>query len=136
MENITMSMHVLSAQVMLLVEELHIRDTVSVQAKPHLVACTSVEMQRTNITSSPSVAAPSDLRVTKWCHIDLIEHLFIKLPSTPAFVNHTLYVSIRTPQATMSTVKNSELLHFFVHLLSNLWSVRTGKYLPVDLCCL
>ncbi len=144
MENITMSMHVLSAQVMLLVEELHIRDTVSVQAKPHLVHLTNYGLYVCRNAKdeyySPSVAAPSDLRVKKWCHIDLIEHLSIKLPSPPAFVNHTLYVSIRTPQATMSTkdsgmtflVQNSELLHFFVHLLSNLWSVRTGKYLPIN----
>ncbi len=71
MENITMSMHVFFAQVMLLVEELHIRDTVSVQAKPHLVHLTNYGLYVCRNAKdeyySPSVAAPSDLRVKKWC---------------------------------------------------------------------
>ncbi len=143
MENIVMSMHVLCVQVMLLVEELQIRDAVSIQAKPHLVHLTNYGLyvcrNARDEYYSPSVAAPSDLRVKKWCHIDLIQYLNIKLPSPPSFLNHTLYVAIRTPQAAMSTkdsgmtflVQNSELLQFFVHLLSNLWNVRTGRHLPV-----
>ncbi len=114
-----MSMHVLPAQVMLLVEELHIRDTVSMQAKPHLVHLTNYGLYVCRNAKdeyySPSVAAPSDLRVKKWCHIDLIEHLSIKLPSPPAFVNHTLYVSIQTPQATMSTSISYMLSFLFIY---------------------
>ncbi len=60
-------------------------------------------------------------------HIDLIEHLSVKLSSPPAFVNHTLYVSIRTPQATMSTVQNSELLHAFLCLFTVQSLVRKNR---------
>jgi len=143
MENVATSMHILCAQVMLLVEELHIRDAVSVQAKPHLVHLTNYGLyicrNATDEYSSPSVAAPSDLRVKKWCHIDLIEQLSIKLPTPPNFLSPTLHISMRTPQASVSSkesgmtflVQNCELLNVFVHLVSNLWLTRTGKNLPV-----
>ncbi len=141
MEKVTMSLHVLCVQVMLLVEDLQIRDAISVQAKPHLVHLTNYGLyvcrNARDEYFSPSVAASSDLRVKKWCHVDLIEHLSIKLPSPPSFLNHSLYVAIRTSQASTKDsgmtflVQNSESLHFFVHVLSNLWNVRTGRNLPI-----
>ena len=138
-ENVAISMHILCAQVMLLVEELQIRDTVSVQAKPHLVMLTNYGLYICRNAHdeyySPSVAAPSDLRVKKWCHIDLIDNLAIKLPTPPTVLSHTLHISVRASvkeSGLTFLVQTSELLHFFVHMLSNLWYVRTGKHLPVQ----
>lgn len=144
MENIAQSMHILCAQVMLLVEELHIREAISVQAKPHLVQLTNYGLYVCRNAKdeylSPSVAAPSDLRVKKWCHIDLIEEITMKRPTPPTYSSHTLQISLRSIQSSGSStdsmcflVQNIELLRYFVHFLSSLWCVRTGKNLPVHI---
>ena len=142
MENVAQSMHILCAQVMLLVEELHIREAISIQAKPHLVQLTNYGLYVCRNSKdeyfSPSVASPSDLRVKKWCHIDLIEEITVKRPTPPAYSSHTLQISLRSIQSSGTSadslcflVQNVELLRYFVHFLSSLWCVRTGKHLPV-----
>lgn len=142
-DNVAQSMHILCAQVMLLVEQLQIRDTFNIQANPHLVHLTNYGLYVCRNSKdeclSPSVAAPDNLRVKKWCRIDLIEKITTKRPTPSTYSSHTLHISLRSTQPSSLSadgmtflVQSSELLRYFVHLLSNLWSVRTGKLLPVS----
>ena len=136
------SLHVLCEQVMLLVEEVRIRDAMATQCHAHLVLLTNYGLyvcaHAAGERFSPAVLAPADVRVKKWCHIDLVEYLEVS-PALSTRSSHAVLVHVRSQKSsshsdtvTIHLVPQSlELLRFFVHSLSLLWHERCGRQLPV-----
>lgn len=144
-EKCAATLQILCQQVMLLVEEIRMRDSLTVQAHPHLVVLTNYGLymcvNANSEHSSPSVSFPSDLKVKKWCHIDLVDHVEITSPQSSVHSQHTLTVYLRSQKPSVLTgtevnslcllVQNNDLLNYFLHLLSLLWHERSGRHLPI-----
>lgn len=132
------TLQILCWQVMLLVEEIRIRDSMAVQCHPHLILLTNYGLyicaNKAGEQNSPSVFTPQQLEVKKWCHIDLIERIEVQ---QLAFVRtHTMMVYLRSQRAGSSdslclVAQSSELLRYFLDFLALLWHERTSKQLPV-----
>ena len=127
---------------MLLVKEVRIRYSLTTQAHPHLVLLTNyglfVCMNATDGRSSPSVSLLSNLKVKKWCHIDLVDHVDITNPLSSVYSQHTIKIYLRSqkfPGTEDNTlcllVQNTELLNYFLHLFSLLWHERSGRQLLI-----
>ena len=141
-EKCAATLRILCQQVMLLVEEVRIRDSLTTQAHPHLVLLTNyglfVCVNAIDGHSSPSVSLPSNLKVKKWCHIDLVDHVDITNPLSSVYSQHTIKIYLRSqklPGTEDNTlcllVQNTELLNYFLHIFSLLWHERTGRQLPI-----
>ena len=95
-EKCAATLRILCQQVMLLVEEVRIRYSLTTQAHPHLVLLTNyglfVCMNATDGRSSPSVSLPSNLKVKKWCHIDLVDHVDITNPPSSVYSQHMIKI--------------------------------------------
>ena len=141
-EDCATSMHILHEQVMLVVEELQIRDTLTFKANPHLILLTNYGLYFCRSSNgeqcSPSVMTVSDLSTKKWCHIDLVERVEVTSPAVSMYSNHTIMIYIRSqgPHMEVSTVcllvQNSELVCQFLHFLRYIWHLRNGRYLPIQ----
>lgn len=133
---------ILCEQVMLLVEEVRIRDSLTIQAHPHLVLLTNyglfVCVNASDGHRCPSVSLPSNLKVKKWCHIDLVDHVDITNPQSSVYSQHTIKIYLRSQKlpgtetnSLCLLVQNSELLNYFLNLFSLLWHERSGRQLPI-----
>ena len=145
-EKCAATLQILCQQVMLLVEEIQMRDSLTVQAHPHLVVLTNYGLymcvNSSSEHNSPSVSLPSDLKVRKWCHIDLVDHVEITNPQSSIHSQHTMTVYLRSQKPSVLTgteaktlcllTQNSDLLNYFLHLLSLLWRERSGRQLPIN----
>ena len=129
-------------QVMLLIEDIRIRDSVCLKSIPHLVLLTNYGLfvcKNSNYDQlSPSVASPSDLQVRKWCHIDLVDSVKVTSPETSIYGEHMLSIQVRSQNNPMERnmlcflVQNSELLNHFLHFLCHIWQVRSSRQLPIQ----
>lgn len=136
------SMQILCQQVMLLVEDIRIRDSVCLKSNPHLVLLTNYGLfvcKNSNYDQlSPSVSSPSDLQVRKWCHMDLIDSATVTSPEASAYGEHMLTIQVRSQNNLMERntlcllVQNRELLNHFLHFLCHVWQVRSSRQLPID----
>ena len=136
------SMQIFCQQVMLLVEDIRIRDSVCLKSNPHLVLLTNYGLfvcKNSNFDqSSPSVASPSDLQVRKWCHIDLVERVTVTSPETSIYNEHMLTIQVRSQNNLMEQntlcllVQTGELLSHFLHFLCHVWQVRSSRQLPIE----
>lgn len=139
------SLKILYQQVMLLVEELRIRDILTSRFYPHLVFLTNfgiyVCLNETSEKCSPSVMDTSKLTVKKWCHIDLIERLHITSPSTSQYSCYNVVIYLRAlSRASLSSedsnslsllVQNSELLRRFLYNFSLMYYEKCGKQISI-----
>ena len=135
------SMQIFCQQVMLLVEDIRIRDSVCLKSNPHLVLLTNYGLfvcKNSNYDQlSPSVVSPSDLQVRKWCHMDLINGVTVTRPETSAYGEHMLTIQVRLQNNLMERntlcllIQNSELLNHFLHFLCHVWQVRSSRQLPI-----
>ena len=136
------TMQIFCQQIMLLVEEIRIRDSVCLKSNPHLVLLTNYGLfvcKNSNFDQqSPSVASPSDLQVRKWCHTDLIESVKVANSSSSIYGEHMLTILVRSQDNMMERntlrllVQNSELLNHFLHFLCHVWQVRSSRQLPIE----
>ena len=136
------TMQIFCQQVMLLVEDIRIRDSVCLKSNPHLVLLTNYGLfvcKNSNYDQfSPSVASPSDLQVRKWCHIDLVESVKVTSAETSAYGEHMLTIQVRSQNNPMERntlcllIQNSELLNHFLHFLCHVWQVRSSRQLPIQ----
>ena len=136
------SMQIFCQQVMLLVEDIRIRDSVCLKSNPHLVLLTNYGLfvcKNSNYDQlSPSVSSPSDLQVRKWCHMDLIDSVTVTSPETSVYEEHMLTIQVRSQSNRMERntlcllVQNCELLNHFLHFLCHVWQVRSSRQLPIE----
>lgn len=137
---------ILYQQVVLLVEELRIRDLLTSRFYPHLVFLTNygiyVCQNESSEKCSPSVMNPSRLSVKKWCHIDLLERLHVASPSTSQYSYYNVVIYLRTAsRASLSTsedsnslsllVQNSELLGSFLYHFSLMHREKCGRQITI-----
>ena len=137
---------ILYQQVVLLVEELRIRDLLTSRFYPHLIFLTNygiyVCRNEASEKCSPSVMNPSKLSVKKWCHIDLLERLHVTSPSTSHYSSYNVVIHLRTAnRAVLSSedsasslsllIQNSELLGSFLHHFSLMYQEHSGKQITI-----
>lgn len=136
---------ILYQQVILLVEELRIRDHLSSCFYPHFVFLTNygvyVCLSEASEKCSPSVLDPGKLSVKKWCHIDLLERLQVFSPSTKQYSCYNVVVHLRSvSRASFSSgesnslsflIQNSELLNCFIYHFSLMYHERCGKQIAI-----
>ena len=139
------TLQILYQQVMLLVEELRIRDFLTLRYCPHLVFLTNygiyVCLNEAGERCSPSIMDPSKLTVKKWCHIDLVERLYVASPLTSQYSCYNIIIYLRSiHRASLSSedsnslsllVQNSELLNCFLYHFSLMYRERCGKQISV-----
>lgn len=143
-EQCAVTVRILYAQVVLMMEEVRIRDSMTVMRNPYLVILTNYGLYLcVNANSdhhSPSVFSPSDLKVKKWCHIDLVDHVEITSPAASESCSvHVMNIFLRSQKTTLGSevgplclaVQNIVLLRSFLYSLSLLWHERSGRHLPV-----
>ena len=143
-EQCAATIRILYSQVMLMVEEMRIRDSMTVMMNPHLVLLTNYGLylcvNANDEHHSPSVCAPSDLKVKKWCHIDLVDRIEITSPSVSENgAAHVMNIYLRSQKTASGSdvgtlclaVQNAALLRSFLYSLSLLWHERSGRNLPV-----
>ncbi len=135
-------LQILHQQVMLLVEELKIRDMLTSRFHPHLVFLTNYGIYVCfNVRSekrSPSILDPNKLSVKKWCHIDLVERLHVY---SSRYSCYNIVIYLRTTSRgsfssedtnTLSLLaQNSELLNCFLHHFSLMYHERCGKQISI-----
>ena len=139
------ALRILYQQVMLLVEELRIRDLLTSTFYPHLVFLTNFGIyvcpNEASEKCSPSVLDPSKLSVKKWCHIELIERVHVSSPmvSQYSLFNVTVYLrrigrgSFSSEDSTSLSllVQNSELLGNFLYHFELMYYEKCGKQVPI-----
>ncbi len=132
------TLQILCWQVMLLVEEIRIRDSMTVQSHPHLVLLTNYGLyvcaNKRGEQNAPSVFTHDQLEVKKWCHIDLIDHIEVEQLSSSHTLAMTVYLRSQRAASLDSfrlVSQSSELLRYFLHFLALLWHERTSKQLPI-----
>jgi hypothetical protein len=139
------SVKILYQQVVLLVEELRIRDLLTSRFYPHLVFLTNygvyVCLNEASEKCSPSLLNPSKLSVKKWCHIDLLERLHVTSPTTSHYSCYNVVIYLRTAnRAVLSSedsnslsllIQNSELLGSFLYHFSLMYQEKRGKQISI-----
>lgn len=138
---------ILYQQVVLLVEELRIRDHLCSSFYPHFVFLTNFGMYvclngSSGKKSSPAVMHPSDLKVKKWCHIDLLERVQVFSPAAKQYTCYNVVVHLRSAshRSSLSSsdskmlsflIQNSELLSTFLYHFSLIYRERCGKQISI-----
>ena len=136
---------ILYQQVMLLVDELRIRDILASRFYPHLVFLTNygiyVCVNETSERCSPSAMDPTKLGVKKWCHIDLVDRVHVSSPSTSQYSCYNVVIYLRSPtRSSLSSdesnsisllVQNSELLGCFLYQFSLMCQHKNGKQVSI-----
>ena len=140
------SLTILYQQVVLLVEELRIRDILTSRFYPHLVFLTNygvyVCVNQTSEKCSPSVVDPSKLSVKKWCHIDILDRLHVTSPATSQYSCYNVVIYLRSVNRTYLTsedagnslsllVQNSELLGSFLYHFSLMYREKCGRQISI-----
>ena len=141
------SMQFLCQQVMLLVEELRIRDSITTQAHPHLILLTNYGLyvcrNVNREVSSPSVFDSSELQPKKWCHVDLMEQVVVTDPHSSPHGLHTITIYVKTKSLSLSAsqsdsgvlcllAQNSEQTSHFLYMLSLFTGVRSSQQLSIQ----
>lgn len=136
-----MSMQLFSAQLMLLAEQVRIRDTQTLQYRPHLLIVTNYGLYLCVNTISPDISpcvfSHALLAVKRWIRIDDIDRIQISEDTQHKIPQLLLYLRSDNKHKTVIThmcfiPQNLELADIFVHYLSLLWSERMGQELPVE----
>ena len=140
-EQSTSGLQILLGQVMLMIEEINIRDSHTVQYQLQLVLLSNYGLfvcaNSGGEKYTPAVLQPDDLKVKRWCHIDLIDH--VEVVSNPRFQQckgHVISINLRSQKGVdggtlIFVAQNSEQLSHFLYLLSLLWRERNEKNLQV-----
>ena len=136
------TMQIYCQQVMLLVEEIRIRDLMCLKSNSHLVLLTNYGIFMCKNSNSdqlsPSVTSPSDLQVREWCHVDLVDSVKVTNRETSIYGEHMLTIQVRSQNNPMEQnnlcllVQNCELLNHFLHFLCHVWQVRSSRQLPIQ----
>ena len=135
------SMQLFSSQLVLLAEQIRIRDTQALHYRPHLLVTTNYGLYLcVNANSpdiSPCVSSHTSLAVKKWIRIDDVVRIQISEDPQHKIPQLLVYLRSDNKQKTVIThlcliPQNLELTDIFVHYLSLLWSERMGQKLPVE----
>ena len=136
-EQSTSGLQIILGQVMLMIEEVNIRDSHSIQYQLRLVLLSNYGLficgHSAGDSCTPAILDPTDLTVKRWCHIDLIDH--VEVDSQPQFqqcAGHTFTVNLKSRKGADGSIltmvaQNSELLNHFLYYLSLLWHERSDK---------
>ena len=142
-EQSTSALQIILSQVMIMIEETSIHGTRTIQYQPQLVLLSNYGLfvcaNSTGDNLTPAVLQPADLKVKKWCHIDLIDHVeVVSNPRLQQCKGRVFSINLQSQKGTdgqMRTLvlaaENSEELSHFVYYLSLLWYERSEKHLPV-----
>ena len=140
-EHSTSGLHIVLGQVMMMIEELSIRGTHSVVYQPQLVLVTNFGLfvcaNSTSEDATPAVLQPSDLKVKRWCHIDLIETVeVVSNPGLKQCKGHVFSINLQSQKGAeghmlVLAAQNSEQLKHFLYYLSLLWYERNERHLPI-----
>lgn len=127
------NIHVLAQQVVLVPEDVRVRTTVTLQNRPNLLLLTNHGIylcaNEANAGSIPNVGHPALLCVKRWFHLDQVEHVLL---APHLSKQHSCTIHLRNTTKNFSFIaQTAELLDSFVHFLSLMWKVRSGKSLPV-----
>ena len=136
-EQSTSGLQIILGQVMLMIEEVNIRDSHSIQYQLRLVLLSNYGLficgHCAGDSCTPTILDPTDLTVKRWCHIDLIDH--VEVDTQPQFqqcTGHTFTINLKSRKGADGSVltmvaQNGELLSHFLYYLSLLWHERSDK---------
>ena len=138
----TSGLQILLSLVVIMVEEISIAGARSVQYHPQLVLLSNYGLfvcaNSAGENTTPAVLEASDLRVKRWCHIDLIEHvqLVSSDPRLKQCKSHVFSISLQSQRGSESrslvlATQNYQQLRQFLYHLSLLWHERNEKNLPI-----
>ena len=138
----TSGLKLVLGQVMMMISDVNLRGTHTVNYQLELVLLSNYGLfvcaNSTDESATPAVLRPSDLRVKRWCHIDLIEH--VRITSRPRLQQecrgHVFSIKLQAQRGTeghtlVLVAQNSEQLKHFLYHLSLLWHERSEKILPI-----
>lgn len=140
-EQSTSVLQIILGQVMMMIEEINIRGSHTIQYQLQLVLLTNFGLfvcaNSAGENYTPAVLQPVDLKVKRWCHIDLIEH--VEVVSNPHFQQcegHVFSINLQSQKGAegntlVLVAQNREQLKHFLYYLSLLWRERFEKHLPV-----
>ena len=138
----TSGLQILLGQIMIVVEEISISGTRNLQYHPQLVLLSNYGLfvcaNSAGENATPAVLEASDLKVKRWCHIDLIEHvqLVSSNPRSKQSKSHVFCISLQSQRGAEShslvlAAQNFQQLRQFLYHLSLLWHERNEKNLPI-----
>ena len=140
-EQSTSGLQIILGQVMVMIEELNIRGTRTVRHQLQLVLLSNYGLfvcaNSAGEDISPAVLEPADLKVKRWCHIDLIEQVeVVSPPRLQQCKGHVFCINLQSQRGTeghtlVLVAQNGEQLKHFIYYLSLLWYERNEKCLPV-----
>ena len=140
-EQSTSGLQIILGQVMMMIEELNIRGTHTVKYQLHLVMLSNYGLfvcaNSASETATPAVLQPTDLKVKRWCHIDLIDYVqIVSNPQLQQCNGHVFSIHLQSQKGTdgytlVLVAQNSEQLKHFLYQLSLLWYERNEKSLPI-----
>lgn len=140
-EQSTSVLQIILGQVMMMIEEISIRGSLTIQYHLQLVLLTNFGLfvcaNSAGENYTPAVLQPVDLKVKRWCHIDLIDH--VEVVSNPHFQQckgHVFSINLQSQKGAegrtlVLAAQNREQLKHFLYYLSLLWRERSEKHLPV-----
>lgn len=136
------SMQILVPQVMLLAEQLRVKDSLSVHYTPHIALCTNYGLflcsncLNSDILPPLLLLAPSQLAVKRWVRVADIQRLQVAQDSRYRVPQILLYVRTSDHREGFThlclVACNSFMADVFVYYLSLVWEERMGKTLPVE----
>ena len=138
----TSGLQILLSQIMIVVEEISISGTRTLQYHPQLVLLSNYGLfvcaNSAGENATPAVLEASDLKVKRWCHIDLIGHvqLVSNNPRSKQSKSHVFCISLQSQRGAEShslvlAAQNFQQLRQFLYHLSLLWHERHEKSLPI-----
>lgn len=141
-KNCSESIQVLLPSVMLLAEQVRVRDSLLVHYRPHLLLLTNFGLficgssLNPDVTPTLLVLTPSQLVVKRWIRIDDVQQLQVAQDSqyhTPQLLVYTR-PQIDSPGTNHVCLipYNSVHTDVFVTLLAMMWEERMGQVLPVE----
>ena len=142
-EQSTSGLQIILAQVMVMIEEINIRGAHTVQYHPQLVLLSNYGLfvcaNSGSEDATPAVLEAADLKVKRWCHIDLIEQVEVvsSKPQSKQCASHVFCITLQSQRGAAEfrvlvlAAQNSQQLRQFLNHLSLLWSERKERNLPV-----
>ena len=140
-EQSTSGLQIILGQVMMMIEEINIRGSHTIQYQLQLVLLSNCGLfvcaNSAGENYTPAVLQPADLKVKRWCHIDLIDHVeVVSNPRLQLCKGHVMSINLQAQKGTdgatlILVAQNSEKLNQFLYNLSLLWQKRSEKFLQV-----
>ena len=136
------SMRIISSQIMLLAEQLRVRESMLLHYRPHLVLLTNYGLFLCNHASLPNntpcllMDKPSNISVKKWARTNDI--LSVRVITDPVHNVPQVLVSVKVPAQPNSQTQlclyplTAILGYIFVNQLKLIWTERTGQALQTD----